>query len=82
MWALVTFFVTIHCFGPGQPLGVLPEDTVVLNHETVELQLGRMAGLAPTFRQPFDLILEQAEKVRTAEDLPRTPSRDILATLR
>jgi len=30
--------------------------------------------LTPTFRQPFDLILDQALKVRAAEDLPRTPA--------
>jgi site-specific DNA recombinase len=30
--------------------------------------------LTPTFRQPFDLILDQAHKVRAAEDLPSTPA--------
>src|SRR5258708_6607578 len=30
--------------------------------------------LTPTFRQPFDLILDQAIKVRAAEDLPKTPA--------
>ena len=30
--------------------------------------------LTPTFRQPFDLILDQALKVRAAEDLPHTPA--------
>ncbi len=32
------------------------------------------AQLTPTFRQPFNLILDQAKKVREAEDLPRTPA--------
>ncbi len=34
----------------------------------------RDGQLTPTFRQPFDLIVDQALKVRAAEDLPRTPA--------
>ena len=30
--------------------------------------------MAPTFRQPFDLILDQALKVRAAEDIPHAPA--------